>query len=309
MSAPVALDFHPIPGSPFDGEADGPAWDGEGWLVARPASSEIVRYLPATGESKRFRHSTSGNRGLALGPTGRLYGAQTTSRRVVWYAPDGSTYYLNAMLDDRRHNDPQDLVVDGLGRIWFSDDWTAESSAGPVGWPPLEHRSILRLRRVGETEDGIGEWALERMTTDTTAPRGVGLSPDERTLYVTDLGGAASAPALRAYPLAGSSLGAGRVLADFGPGAGALAGRPGGLAVARDGRLLVAIAGGPGGGRIAELEPEGTLRMLHPVPDGGPTNCAVGGPAGSSVLVTTVSGAVLEAELSDRARGTIGSGG
>src|SRR3990172_5865999 len=99
------------------------------------------------------------------------------------------------MLDGRRHNEPQDLGVDRAGQVWFSDDWTAESVVGPVGWPPLDHRSILRLSRISETDDRFGDWHLERMTVDTHRPHGLALAPDEHTLYVTDRGAGADPPA------------------------------------------------------------------------------------------------------------------
>jgi gluconolactonase len=125
------------------------------------------------------RHPTVRIRGLAFDRDGRLFAAQSRARRVVWLSSDGGTYYLNAMLGDRRHNDPQDLVVDDAGRIWFTDRYTDDSIPGPVGYPPLEHQSVLRLtERDRPAGGGIGDWTVERMTFDTAAPGGIALSPD-----------------------------------------------------------------------------------------------------------------------------------
>lgn len=312
MTAGSGLRFQPIDVDLGPGETDGPTWVGDGWLIARPDANEIVKVRPDAGDVVRFRHSTCGNRGLAIGPDGRVFGAQSASRRIVWYAPDGGTYLLNAMLGDRRHNDPQDLVIDTVGQIWFSDDWTDDSHGGPVGWPPLEHRSILRLRRVTTAGDGVGDWQLERMTTDTLAPRGIGLSPSEGVLYVTDLGDDRTAASLRAYPVSPGTgaLGPGRILLAFEPGpsdpagdrgAGspdAVAETPGGLAVAPDGRIFMVVRGA-GAGAVLELGPDGAIRARHPVPDAVPTNCGIGGQDGRTVLLTTAAGAILAATLPD----------
>lgn len=295
--------FEPVTEDPVGGVLDGPVWDGEGLLLCSVNSNEILRFDPTTRSAERVRHSTSATRGLAIGPDGRLFGAQGKSRRVVWYEAGGATFYLNAMLDGRRHGDPQDLIVDRLGRIWFSDGWTADSIGGPVGWPAPDHRSILRLTRVAETDDGIGDWRLERMTHDTLGPRGVALSPDHTTLYITDGGdGLAAPPTLRAYPLTDTGLGPASILhvfeadGDSGmvaePGAG-----PHGLCVDADGRLLVAIGGSAGGTEpaIEVFESDGLPLGRHPIPAGAPTNCTFGGNDMETLFVTTMDGQLLGA--------------
>lgn len=302
----------------FDDELTGPAWDGGGLLFCRPGKSEIHRFDPAATSTALVRHSVWQNRGLAVGHDGRLYGAQSRPRRVVWYRDDGSTWCLNTMLDGRRHNDPQDLAVDAAGRVWFADLWTAESFGGPVGWPPLGHSSILRLERVGDGPAqatgprgtsgpaAAGEWSLRRMTFDTIGPRALAFSPDERTLYVADgaAGAADDGPAadaaspahgatgrLLAYAVAeDGSLGSATVLrayepADSGPVA---------LCVNRDGSILVAAgssAAGPGS-RIEIVAPDGRLVETHEVPTGQPTGCAFGGKDLGTLFVTTASGSL-----------------
>jgi gluconolactonase len=291
--------FAPVPGSPFDGRLDGPVWDGSALLVCRVDGNEILRFDPATGSTTRLRHSTSGTRGLAIDREGRLYGAQTKSRRVVWYEAGGATSYLEAMLDGRRHNDPQDLALDREGRIWFSDDWTPDSVGGPVGWPPLGHQSVLRLTRVAATADGIGDWRLERMTTDTIAPAGVTIAADDRTLFVIDRGDRETSPTLRAYPINADGLGAASVLHAFtpDPDPDRRPTGPGGLAIDPDGRLLVAVGPGldPDGPGLVAFDAAGGRIGHHPLPGRQPTSCAVGGPDGRTLFVTTAEGDLLAA--------------
>jgi hypothetical protein len=104
----------------------------------------------------------------------------------------GRTSTLPHLLDGHRHNRPNDLAIDRQGRIWFTDPYgqgLAESER------ELDHTSVLRL-----TPQPNGDWQLERMTYNTSAPNGILFSQDERTLYVvqSDYEGVRD---LRAYPL------------------------------------------------------------------------------------------------------------
>ena len=117
-----------------------PAWRGR---------NEIHRWDAATGAASVVRSATNRTRGLALGGDGRLFGAQSRARRVMWLSADGAAFYLEAMLDGERHNDPQDLVVDAESRVWFTDRHTDSTIPGPVGYPPMAHNSVLRLTEGG----------------------------------------------------------------------------------------------------------------------------------------------------------------
>jgi gluconolactonase len=276
----------------FDGALDGPAWDGGGVLFCCPSRNEIQRWDAATGACSRVRHPTVRIRGLAFDRRGRLFAAQARARRVVWLSAEGGTYYLNAMLDGQRHNDPQDLVVDGRGRIWFTDRYTDDSIPGPVGYPPLGHQSVLRLAErdradnPGPDDSGLGEWSLERVTFDTVAPGGIALALDDATLYVVDaidgLG------LVKAYPLAGDELGAPRVLHRCDDGE-----RAGGACIDADGNVVVAVAHGDDG-HLAVVDPQVGLAAVVDVPE-PPTNVCTGGPDGRTLFVTTASGLLLAA--------------
>ena len=269
---------------PLEGELDGPAWDGVGLLFCVLAKNEIRRYDPASGRTAVVRQQTVRTRGLAFAPDGRLYGAQGRARRIVWYRDDGAAYYLASTIDGLRRNDPQHLVVDRGGRIWSTDRWTEESSGGPVGYPPLGHCSVLRLDPVAGTDPlNVGDWALRRMTTDTVAPYGLALSPDERTLYVSDRGGAPAGPSLRAYAVGDDvPLRAGTVLRSFESGD-----EPAGICVDAGGRIVVAIGGVRP--RIELVGVDGRVSGEIAVP-GAPTACAIGG---ADLYVTTATGDLL----------------
>lgn len=270
-------------GGPLGAELDGPLWDGAGLLFASVTRSEIYRYEPASDRAALVRHSSVRTRGLAFGPDGRLYGAQTRARRIVWYRDDGASFYLESTIDGRRRNDPQHLAVDRAGRIWSTDLWTEDSSGGPVGYPPLGHCSVLRLDPAPD-----GTWTLGRMTHDTLAPHSIALSLGEHKVYVTDGGDVTNGPSLRAYRVADDgTVGPPAVLRRF-----ALDDRVAGICVDASGRIVVA-AGAPGvepGPRIEVLDRAGRVLAIEAVPGGAPTACALGGADLDVLFVTTAAG-------------------
>ena len=277
-------------GDSFGDVLDGPLWDGEGLLFCKVLKSEILRYDAKSGKIGTFRPYSLRTSGIAFGPNGQLYGAQSGARRVVWYKDDGSTAYLNARLGGTRHNHPHGLVVDGKGRIWFSDPYSELRTRGPQIYPPLDHCSVLRL----DYEAPPREWIVKRMTHDTVEPRGLALSPDERTLYVAD---SSSSPdglrQLKAYAVHDDgTLGRPIVLHTFGadyrgPHRGAS-----GLCTDSDGNIVVAAGStqsGPGP-VVYVFAPSGQVLESHLVPAEAPTNCAFGGAGLGTLFVTTTDG-------------------
>lgn len=284
-------------GPRFDDILDGPVWDGSGLLFCCVRRSEVHRWDATTGDTVLFRHATVRTRGLAFAPDGRLYAAQSRARRVVWLTDDGGTYYLNATLDGQRHNDPQDLVIDGAGRIWFSDRYTDDSIPGPVGYRPLPHFSVLRLRELARPDaGGLSEWELERMTFDTTSPGGIAMSRDEQTLYVADGAGSTSDPSrLKAYLIGQSdNLGSPTVLHEFADGE-----RAAGMCTDALGHIVVTVvAGAPDRtGSVVTFDSAGDLVESHDLPD-IPTNCCFGAAELRTLFITTAGGQIYASKAS-----------
>ncbi len=193
---------------------EGPVWDGAAVLFTDIPASRIMRYDPATGVCDPFRTGTNKANGLHLDRQGRLYACEGEGRRVARYGADGAATVLADRFEGRRLNSPNDLTSDARGRLWFTDPRYGASREDME----LDHESVYRLDPPAPGAES-GGWAVTRVTFDTTRPNGLVFSPDGRTLYVAESPPAPDgARQLRAYPVdEEGTLGAARVLHDFGP--------------------------------------------------------------------------------------------
>jgi gluconolactonase len=284
---------------PLGSAAMGVVWDGSGVLFTHPESHRILRYDPQDGKVGDFRKWTNGAAGLAFAPNGELFGAQQLSRRIVRYNSEGSTMpmayrFVGLPYHSSFHNMPKHLAIDAVGRIWFSDP----APRGVASGPPLpfpDHCSVLRLEQPPDRS-----WVLKRMTYDTTAPAGVALSRDGKTLYVAE--DAANGATLRAYPInADGSLGEYDVLHHFGGNRHCKFRGIDGMTVDAEGNIVAAAgstAAGPGA-LIYVFTPRGRVIETHPVPV-EPTNCAFGDADLTSLYVTTIDGSLYRARDTGR---------
>jgi gluconolactonase len=119
------------------------------------------------------------------------------------------------------------------------------------------------------------------LTKDMSAPNGIALSPDEKTLYVANSDG--QKPFIMAFPLKDDgTLGDGRVFFDASNGVNGKKGGFDGMKIAADGTLF---ATGPGG--VLVITPDGKhLGTIAPGPQ--PTaNCAFGDADGKTLYMTS----------------------
>lgn len=261
---------------PYESALGGLAWTGSALLVSIPNESRILSYAPASGTVTEFRRYTNRTNGLACAPDGSIYGASEGGRRIVHFAPDGSTAVMPHLLDGQYHNQPNNLFVDSAGSIWFSDPHSAARASGPQIFPVLPHASVLRL----DHEAARKLWDLRRVTFDTHAPRAVAVSADQRTLYVAETDNAPGGRReLRAYALErGEALGAPVVMHTFGEDHRGVHRGVEGLCLDPQGNVL-ACAGwnrsGPGP-MVYVFAPDGEIVGSHRVPADMPVGCAFG---------------------------------
>lgn len=279
---------------PYKGRTGGLAWDGKNMLFSAVQEERIYKFDPSTGQVSDFRKYTGRTNGIALSPSGSVFGAQEGGRRVVEFKSDGSTAPTNDLLDGQHHNQPTDLAVDRKGRVWIADAFNITPPYGPPVYPFPDHASVLRLER-----DSKG-WTLKRVTTDTQGVRAIALSPDDKTLYVAEGDPDRKGPReLRAYPVQDDgSVGKAKVLHEFAASERGIEG----LCVDRGGDVI-AVGGsskGAAGAFVYVFSPGGELKEKHPAPADAPTRCAFGDADLGSLYLTTEGGHLYRAEGTGR---------
>ena len=289
----MTWEFEKVAG-PYQGRTGGIAWDGSGMLFSAVAEERIMRYDPATGKTDLFRAYTGRTNGLALAKDGTVFGAQEGGRRVVHFLKDGSTAPTSDLLDGKHHNQPTDVIVDSKGSVWIADAYNVQLPYGPPVYPMLDHASVLRLERVS---DG---WRLTRVTHDTSGPRAILLSVDEKTLYVAD-GDAerGNLQRLSAYPVRPDGGVAGvKTLIDFVVVERGIEG----MCLDSEGNI-VACAGWKKSGvgpMLYVVSPSGTILETHPAPADLPMRCAFGDAGLASLYVTAGDGGLYRARNTGR---------
>jgi gluconolactonase len=230
---------------------------------------------------------------MTLGRDGRLLvceqGTPTTSARITAFDPESGE--VETLVDnwyDLPLNSPNDVVQATGGAIWFTDP--------TYGFL----QGFRRESPVGDRVYRYEPWSARlRVAADSLdKPNGVALSPDERTLYVTD-SGANQEPgsfyedrphhvvAFDIAPFSGD-LSNERVFAEISPGF------PDGIKCDSDGRVYVSSFSG-----VQVFAPDGSPLGEISVP--GAVNFCFGGPD-QNVLFITNDTAVWAAELD--AKGT-----
>lgn len=250
---------------------EGPLWmPGERRLVFSDIpAGELLAWSPSGG-TQRLRAAEAPN-GNALDPNGAHVTCLHGSRRVVRW-DDGEPTLLVERTDTARLNSPNDLVFAADGTLWFTDPpWGLENER--VG-RELPGNFVHRL--------DPGAQAAVPVLRGLAMPNGIALSPDGRTLYVSDTGGRPSHPdpSLRALPARVHAFDVvGSRLASETP-RWSIDARSDGMCVDRDGRLYLT-----GEQRITVWSAGGELLAELPLAD-TPSNVCFGGERLDTLFVT-----------------------
>ncbi|MCA9136560.1 MAG: SMP-30/gluconolactonase/LRE family protein [Planctomycetales bacterium] len=250
---------------------EGPVWiadDGGGHLlfsdiprnsIFRWSSSRGVELFmqPSGYTGVSYYGLEPGTNGLTLDPQRRLTMCEHGDRRVSVLTRGGGKMTLVDRYQGKRLNSPNDLTFDKAGNLYFTDP--------PYGLPEraddprreLDFCGVYRFSTDGK---------LTLLTKEMTRPNGIGLSPDEKTLYVAQSD--PDRPIWMAFPFnEDRTLGPGKELYNAKSAMDVYPGLPDGMTIASDGTIF-----GSGPGAIYVLTPDGKL-LGRFVTGGRVSNC------------------------------------
>ncbi len=247
---------------------EGPAWvpsratiSNEDTLVWSDVTGDRLLVWDARRGARVWLEPSFHQNGHTVDAAGRLLAASHGERAIVRRELDGSWTIVADLVDGKRVNSPNDLVVANDGAVWFTDPRYGldQVTEGYGGLPEVEGAHVYRVDpREPGTLSGANVRCVSGWHPEMQGPNGLAFSPDESVLYVTDsearhvLGFAAR------YSLDGPELGFRWLVHETRDGA------PDGIRVDPTGRLWVSSGAGveilapPEVGRRAE-----PLAILH----------------------------------------------
>lgn len=270
------------------GFVEGPVWNRSGgYLIFSDIPGNAIMTWSPSGGASVFRArifegehpegAQVGTNGLTLDRRGLIVAAEHGNRRVSRIEHDGAITVLASRYQGKRLNSPNDLVINKIGDIYFTDPPFGLLAPGQ-GLQDLAKNPLRELDFNGVYRITTGG-RIDLMTKDIALPNGLAFSPDEKKLYIANSAG----KTWSVYDVAkDGTLANGRIFYDAeketGPGV------PDGMKVDTSGNVW---ATGPDG--ILVISPQGKLLGTIGFPE-VPANCAWGDADGKTLYVTARTG-------------------
>ena len=218
--------------------------------------NKLLQFKPGEPAST-FRENSNGANGNRFDAQGRLYTCESHSRRVTRTDKKGKLEVIADRWQGKRLNAPNDIAIRKEGDVYFTDP----AFGNQQDTRELDFFGVYHISRKGE---------LDVIAKPKGRPNGIALSPDGRTLYVSN----SDERNVRAYDLEKSGSASNERTLISG-----IDGVPDGICVDEKGNLYVAAHG------ILVFTPEGkrlgTIEMQET-----PSNCTFGDPDLGSLYIT-----------------------
>jgi gluconolactonase len=274
--------------------SEGPVWVEQGnMLLFSDVPKNIVykwteekgleKFLEPSGYTSDIsRGGEMGSNGLTLNDLGQLVLCQHGDRRVAvletdYQDPKPTFRTLAGDYQGKKFNSPNDVVFDKQGNLYFTDPPYGLLKQTEDSSKQIPYQGVYKVKPDG---------SVILLVDSLTRPNGIGLSPDEKTLYVANSDG----PVAKWYSfeLAGDSLINAKIFfwTKYVEGE---KGAPDGLRVHHSGNIF---ATGPGGVWI--FDPTGKVLGKIRIPE-ATANCAFG--PDQKVLYTTSDNYILRIPL------------
>jgi gluconolactonase len=236
---------------------EGPAWSPSGFLIFSDIpNNKLLQFTPGQPASV-FRENSNGATGNRFDAQGRLYSCESHSRRVTRTDKKGKVEILAERWQGKRLNAPNDLAIRKDGDIYFTDP----AFGNQQDTRELDFFGVYHISRKGD---------LEVVAKPKGRPNGIALSPDGRTLYVSN----SDEKNVRAYDLNKNGEASNERTLISG-----IEGVPDGICMDEKGDLYVAA------NQVLVYSPEGKpIGMIQT--EETPSNCSFGDPDFGSLYIT-----------------------
>lgn len=163
--------------------SEGPSSDAKDGAYVSDLAGNTVYHRGANGATSPIFIQSRLTNGLAVDAAGRLHACQGGAGRLIFIDPvKKAATPIVETFNGKRFNQPNDLVLDAVGGIYFTDPQVFGTNAKPQGVTGVYY--VAADRKVKRLAEGLN------------FPNGIGLSPDGSTLYVL-----CGSPMLMAYPI------------------------------------------------------------------------------------------------------------
>jgi gluconolactonase len=270
---------------------EGPVALPDGSVLVVEIMGQALKRVTPDGKTQVVADLSGGPNGAAIGPDGKCYvcnngGFNWTTAEDGFSRPTGrwdryvtgsiqrvdidtgKVETLYTACDGEPLKGPNDIVFDRHGGFYFTD-------LGKIHGRVHDRGAIFYAKADGSK--------ITEIAYPVNAPNGIGLSPDDKTLYVSET----DTSRLWSYPI----LGPGEIAKEPfpSPNGGRIVGGPGGyqrfdsLAVEAGGNICVAtlVRGG-----ITVFAPSGEIVEFHEASEGYCTNICFGGPNLQTAYIT-----------------------
>jgi gluconolactonase len=272
---------------------EGPAQGPDGMMYFTDVTNNrILRWNPGTRKHEVFRADSNRANGLIFDGQGRLIACEASDtehdnpRVTRTDLRTGRVEAIAMQFEGKSFNGPNDVTVDGKGRLYFTDPAPDATSQSPAR--PRNATGVPGVYRI----DPDGKITRLLSSPDTEWPNGLIISPDDKTLYLIEANKVeGGARAIRAFDLSPEgTVSNRRVLYNFYPGRSA-----DGMAIDVSGNLYAAAGLHRRRGTHETLDtkcgvhvisPQGKLLRMIPVPEDTITNTAFGGPDNKTLFIT-----------------------
>jgi gluconolactonase len=213
------------------GFTEGAVWSPRSTLVFSDiVGDQMFEFHPESETVTSYRHPTNKSNGNAYTAEGLLVTCEHSTSRIVREEADGSLTVVASHYNGAELNSPNDVIVDGDGKVLFTDPSYGRTAFGGIERPvPQPHQGVY----ICDPTDG----KVDLLAGDFDRPNGLCLAEGGSVLLVNDT----PRSHIRRFELNGNTATGGEVWAEVsGEGDGA----PDGLKVDSVGNVYCT---GPGG--------------------------------------------------------------